>query len=93
MHIIIPNIKQQTKGGKSLQNHWNNCEELSIASELLSMVNLLPPCQAIIDSLIITKRGSFFPVEEVVSYLHIETKLSCQREPPTDHQQAQKVQF
>lgn len=55
-----------------LQNQRNNCEELSIASELLSIVNLLPPCQPIIDSLIITKRGSFFPMEEVVSYLNIE---------------------
>lgn len=61
----------------SLQDYWDNCEELSIASELFSIVNLLPPCQAIIDSLIITNRGSFFPVEEVVSYLHIEPKLSA----------------
>lgn len=57
---------------EDLQNHRNNCEELSIASELLSIVNLFPPCQSIIDSLIITKRGSFFPMEEVVSYLYIE---------------------
>lgn len=33
------------------------------------MVNLLPPCQRIIDPLVIRKWSSFFPVEEVISDL------------------------
>ena len=53
----------------NLQHHGNNCQELPVAGELLSIIHLLPPSQSIVDPLVFGKGSSFFPVEELISYL------------------------
>ena len=55
---------------ENLQNHGHNSQELSVAGELLSTVNLLPPSQPIIDPLVISKWSSLLPVKKDISNLN-----------------------
>lgn len=52
-----------------LQDYRDKSKELPVPCQLLAVVNLLPPCQCIVDTLIIRKRCSFLPVKEMVSHL------------------------
>lgn len=54
---------------ENLQHQRNNCQKLPVASELLSIVYLLPPSQPIVDPLVVCKWSSFLPVEKVVCHL------------------------
>uniref|UniRef100_A0A1J3H1V6 Uncharacterized protein n=1 Tax=Noccaea caerulescens TaxID=107243 RepID=A0A1J3H1V6_NOCCA len=49
-----------------VQDNGNKSEKLAIASELLAVVNLFPPSQPVVDSLVIPKRRPLLPVEEMV---------------------------
>jgi hypothetical protein len=63
----------------NLQHHRYHSQKLSVPSKLLTIVNLLPPCQSAVDALVISsKRGSFLPMEEVVSDLKIDSSVSTE---------------
>lgn len=52
-----------------LQNHRDHSQEFPIPCKLFATVHLLPPSQAIVDSLVIGEWCSLLPVEKVVGYL------------------------
>lgn len=58
------NVTKKKK--KSSQDNGNKGEKLAVASELLAVVNLFPPGQPVVDSLIIPKWCSLLPVEGMV---------------------------
>jgi hypothetical protein len=56
-----------------LQHHRYNSQKFSVPSKLLAIINLLPPCQSVVDTLVIrSKWSSFPPMEEMVSDLKVE---------------------
>ena len=57
---------------KYLQHNGYNSQKLSIASELLATVYLLPPGQPVVDTLVIGKWCSLLPMKEVISNLNEE---------------------
>ena len=57
---------------KYLQHNRHHSQKLSVASELLATVYLLPPGQPVVDTLVIGKWCSLLPMKEVISNLNEE---------------------
>jgi len=51
---------------RNLQDNRNNGEKFAITCKLLAIINLFPPSQSIIDSLIISKWCSLLPMEGMI---------------------------
>jgi hypothetical protein len=63
---------------KYLQDNRYNSQKLSVASELLAIVYLLPPSQPIVDTLVFSKWCSLLPVEEMISNLNEDRESQCE---------------
>ena len=74
MHSNMINIRKYQKKRENLQHYRYDSKKLSVAGELLATINLLPPCQPVVDTLVISKRCSLLPVKKVICNLIIETK-------------------
>lgn len=56
------------------QHDWDCREELLCPGELHAVVDLLPHGQAVVDALVLAKRGALSPVEEVKGDLRTHTE-------------------
>ena len=76
-------IEKEWELENNIQDDRDNSEELAVTGELLSIVNLLPPCESVVDPLVLCEGGSFLPVEEVIRNLVIII----------DHHKINSIQF
>lgn len=63
---------------KYLQDNRYNSQKLSVASELLAIVYLLPPSQPVVDTLVFSKWCSLLPMEEMISNLNEDRESQCE---------------
>jgi len=58
--------------GYQIQDNRYNSQKLSVTSELLAIVYLLPPSQPVVDTLVFSKWCSLLPMKELIRNQEVE---------------------